>query len=57
MGSKLDSQLEGHGFKSHPILDGNGVKAIPGLIPAPNYGSFENQKIQVAKWGIPKKYI
>ncbi len=30
--SKLDSQLEGCGFESHPILDGNGVKAMPGLI-------------------------
>ncbi len=28
--SKLDSQFEGHGFKSHQILDGNGVKAMPG---------------------------
>jgi hypothetical protein len=31
--------LEGRGFKSHPILDGNGVKAIkamPGSIPTPN---------------------
>jgi len=24
---KLDSQLEGRGFESHPILDGNSVKA------------------------------
>jgi len=40
--SKLDSQLEGRGFKSHPILDGNGVKAMPGLIPAPNPGSFND---------------
>jgi hypothetical protein len=43
---------------SSKILDGNGVKAMPGLIPAPNSGSFENKKIklQVAKWGTPKKY-
>jgi len=34
----LDSRLEGCGFKSHPILDGNGVKAMPGLIPSPNPG-------------------
>jgi len=39
--SKLDSQFEGRGFKSHPILNGNGVKAMPGLIPAPNQGSFD----------------
>jgi len=39
---KLESQLEDRGFKSHPKLDGNGVKAMPGLIPAPNPGSFNN---------------
>jgi len=33
--SKLDSQLGGRGFETHPILDGNGVKAIPGSIPEP----------------------
>ena len=31
--SKLDSRSEGRGFESHPILDGNGVKAMPGSIP------------------------
>jgi hypothetical protein len=40
MVSKLDSRLEGREFKSHPILDGNGAKAMPGSIPAPNPGSF-----------------
>ncbi len=39
MVSVLDSWLEGHGFKSCPIRDGNGVKAMPGSIPAPNSGS------------------
>ena len=38
--SELDSRLEGRGFKSHPILDGYSVKAMPGSIPAPNPGSF-----------------
>jgi len=39
------------------MLDGSGVKAMPGLIPTPNSGSLEkNKKIQVAKWGTPKKY-
>jgi len=42
--SKLDSWLEGHGFKSHPIIDGNGVKAMPWSIPAPNPGSYNNWK-------------
>jgi len=27
---------------SSKFLDGNGVKAIPGSIPEPNSGSFEN---------------
>ena len=33
--SILDSRLEGRGFESHPILilNGNGVKAMPGSIP------------------------
>ncbi len=44
MVSKLDSQLEGGGFESHPILDGNGVKAMPGAILAPNSGAFNNLK-------------
>jgi len=26
------------------MLDGNGVKAMPGSIPAPNPGSFNNLK-------------
>ncbi len=38
--SELDSRLEGRGFECHPILGGNGIKAMPGLIPAPNPGSF-----------------
>ncbi len=42
--SVLDSWLEGCGFESCPILDGNGVKAMPGLITAPNSGSFHNWK-------------
>jgi len=31
-----------------------GVKAMPGSIPAPDYGSFENKKMQVATEGTPK---
>jgi len=30
--SKLDSQLEGRGFETHPLLDGNGVKNMPGFL-------------------------
>jgi len=36
--------LKGCGFESHPMLDGNGVKAMPGSIPAPNPGSLFNRK-------------
>jgi len=32
--------LEGRGFDPHPMLDGSGVKAMPGSIPAPNSGSL-----------------
>jgi len=40
----------------HPILDGNGVKAMPGSIIVPNPGlqQMKRMKIQVAKWGTPK---
>jgi len=40
--SKLDPQLEGRGLESHPLIDGNGIKTMPGSIPAPNPGSFNN---------------
>jgi len=36
--------LEGCWFESLPMLDGNGVKAMPGSILAPNPGSFNNLK-------------
>jgi len=42
---------------SIPMLDLNGFKAMPGSIPAPNPGSYNNlkrMKIQVAKWGTQK---
>jgi len=40
----LRSQLEGRGIAPHPMLDGSGVKAMTGLIPAPNPGSFNIRK-------------
>ncbi len=43
-GNKLDSRLEGRGFKSHQMIDGNGVKAMPRSIPEPNPESFNNWK-------------
>jgi len=45
--SKLDSRLEGRGFKSPPMLDGNGVKSMPGSISAPNPGSLTNGKRKI----------
>jgi hypothetical protein len=40
--SELDSQSKDCGFESRliQILDGNGLKAMPGSIPAPNSGSI-----------------
>jgi len=53
----LGSRSEGRGFNPLPMLDGSGVKATPESIPTPNSGSLQkNKKIQVAKWGTPKKY-
>ncbi len=43
-GRVLGSWLEDRGIDPHPMLDGSGVKAMPGLIPAPNPGSFNNWK-------------
>ena len=40
VGSELDSRPKGSGFESHLILNGNGVKAMPGSIIVPNPGSF-----------------
>ena len=38
------------------LVDGSGVKAMPGSITTPNSGSLQkNKKIQVAKWGTQKK--
>ncbi len=34
----VESWLEGQGFESHTMLDGNGIKAMPGLVPS----SFNN---------------
>ncbi len=48
MVSRLDSQSKGCGFESHlvlsKILDGIGLKAMPGLIPASNPCSFIEKK-------------
>ncbi len=55
MVSKLDSWLEGRGFKSHLKLDGNDIKAMPGSISAPNPGSFEKKESTSSQVGHTKK--
>jgi len=44
---------------SHPTLDGNDVKAMPGRFKYPilvlSIQYLKRKKIQVAKWGTPKK--
>ncbi len=39
-----------------PMLDGSGVKAMPGSIPTPNPGSFKNWKYS-SQMGHTKKYF
>ncbi len=55
----LGSRSEGRGIDPRPMLDGSGVKAMPGSIPThPILVHYrKNKKIQVAKWGTPPKNI
>jgi hypothetical protein len=47
----------GSNLASSNKLDGNGVKAIPGSIPAPNSGSwYKNKKNTFFLKGHTKKY-
>jgi len=39
-GRALGSWSEGCVFNPHPMLDGSGVKAMPGSISTPNSGSL-----------------
>ncbi len=39
-GGAFGSRLEGCGYDPRPMLDGSGVKAMPGSISAPNSGSL-----------------
>ncbi len=51
-GNKLDSRLEGRGFKSCPILDEVGFKVMPGSIRLPNPSSIikKEQKERECMW-------
>ena len=46
---------------SHPTLDGNGVKAMPGRLKHPilvhSIQYLKRKKIQAAKWGTPKIFL
>jgi len=39
-GRALGSLSEGRGFNPYPMLDGSGVKVMPGSIPTPNSGAL-----------------
>ncbi len=54
--TNLDTQTKGCGFDSGFIQNTRWKwgKSMQGLIPAPNSGSFENKKIQVARWSTLK---
>jgi len=49
--------VEGRGFKSHPIISGNCVKAIPGSIPAPNHSIIEKKENIGRQMGHIQKII
>jgi len=51
--------LEGHGIDPRSMLDGSGVKAMPGSIPAPNPGSLiiRLEKNTGSQMGHTKKNI
>jgi len=44
---KLDSQLKGRGFKSHPILYENGFKAMPTRFLYPILVKSSNEEIEI----------
>ncbi len=53
----LGSRSEGHGFDPCPMLDGSGVKAMPGSIPTPNSGSRKIRKYRQPNGAHQKKYL
>ncbi len=55
-GRALGSRLEGHGFDPRPMLDGTGVKAMPGLIFAhPILVHYRKKKNNDCQMGHTKK--
>jgi len=55
--STYDQKVLGSNLGSSKILEENGVQVMPGLILAPNSGSFENKKNTVSQMGHTKKSI
>jgi hypothetical protein len=51
-----DQKIVASNLVSSKQLDGNGFKAMPGSIPAPNSGSFENKK-NTSSQTVPKEYM
>jgi len=51
--------LEDRGFESHPMINGNGFKAMLGSITAPNSGSLliEKKENKGSQMGHTKKYL
>jgi len=56
-GRALGSRSEGRGFDPRPMIDGSGVKAMPCQDRFLHPILVHYRKIQVAKWGTPKKYL
>ena len=54
-GTALGSQSEGRGFDLRPMLDGSGVKAMPGSISTPNSGSLQKKNTGSQMWHTKKK--
>jgi hypothetical protein len=54
--SKLGSRSEGCGFESHPILDGNSFKSVPGSIPILVISSKEKKLNGTHQKNILKSY-
>jgi len=57
--SKLDSRLKGRGFESHPILDKNGVKTMPGWLKYPilDHSMIEKKENTGSQMGHTKNKI
>jgi hypothetical protein len=54
---KLYSRLEGCGFESYPMLEGNGVKAMPASITAHNHSIIEKKENIGGQMGRTKNIL